>query len=77
MIRYLRGLYEAEGSHSIHLPTYTYKAHFSNRNVSILKNVFCLVSRLGFHPQRSKDAIQLSKKKEVLEFIKLINFRNY
>ncbi|MFZ2522221.1 MAG: hypothetical protein WAX44_04545 [Minisyncoccia bacterium] len=25
MIRYLRGLYEAEGSYSVHKPTYTYK----------------------------------------------------
>lgn len=77
VIRYLRGLYEAEGSHSIHLPTYTYKVHFSNRNESMLKNVFKLVSRLGFHPHESKYAIQLSRKDEVLRFIKLINFRKY
>jgi DNA-binding transcriptional regulator WhiA len=77
MIRYLRGLYEAEGSHSIHLPTYTYKFHFSNRNESMLDNVFILVSKLGFHPHRSKYAIQISKRDEVLKFVKLVHFRDY
>jgi len=77
VVRYLRGFYEAEGSHSIHLPTYTYKVQFSNRNVSMLRNVFRLVSLLGFHPHKSRDMIQLSKKNEVLEFINLIKFRKY
>jgi DNA-binding transcriptional regulator WhiA len=77
VIRYLRGLYEAEGSYSVHLPTYTHKVHFSNRNESMLKNVFKLVSKIGFHPHKSKYAIQLSKKDEVLRFIKLIKFRKY
>ncbi len=77
IIRYLRGLYEAEGSFSVHLPTYTYKMQFSNRNKSMLKNVFTLVSLLGFHPHKSKDMIQLSRKDEVLRFVKLIEFRKY
>ena len=77
IVRYLRGLYEAEGSHSIHLPTYTYKVQFSNRNISMLKNVFDLVRKIGFHPHKSKYMIQLSKKKEVLKFIDLIEFRKY
>ncbi len=77
VVRYLRGLYEAEGSHSIHLPTCTYKVQFSNRNVSMLENVYKLVSSLGFHPHKSKNMIQLSKKKEVFRFIKLIKFRKY
>lgn len=77
IVRYLRGLYEAEGSHSIHKATYTYKVQFSNRNVSMLENVFNLVSKLGFHPHKSKNMIQLSKKKEVFEFLKLIEFRKY
>ncbi len=77
MIRYLRGLYEAEGSHSVHLPTCTYKVQFSNRNVSMLENVFILVSRPGFHPHRSKYQIQLSRKEEVFKFLSLIKFRKY
>jgi len=77
IVRYLRGLYEAEGSHSVHKATYTYKVQFSNRNVSMLENVFKLVSILGFHPNKSKNMIQLSKKDEVFKFIKLIQFRKY
>ena len=77
IVRYLRGLYEAEGSHSIHLPTYTYKVQFANRNVSMLENVYKLVSTLGFHPHKSKNMIQLSKKDEVFKFLKLIEFRKY
>jgi hypothetical protein len=77
IVRYLRGLYEAEGSHSIHLPTYTHKVQFANRNVSMLKNVTRLVSSLGFHPHKGKDMVQLSKKSEVFEFMNLIEFRKY
>ena len=43
----------------------------------MLKNVFDLVSRIGFHPHKSKDMIQLSRKKEVFGFIRLIKFRKY
>jgi DNA-binding transcriptional regulator WhiA len=77
IVRYLRGLYEAEGSHSIHEATCTYKVQFSNKNISMLDNVFKLVSELGFHPHRSKCMIQLSKKKEVFDFLRLIEFRKY
>ncbi len=79
IIRYLRGLYEAEGSHCIHLPTSTYKLFFSNRNQSVLNNVFILLEKLGFHPHASKGhcSIQLSRKEEVLQAINLINFRKY
>ncbi len=77
IVRYLRGLYEAEGSHSVHKGTYTYKVQFSNTNTSMLENVFTLVSGLGFHPHRSKKMIQISKKNEVFEFMELINFRKY
>jgi hypothetical protein len=77
ILRYLRGLYEAEGSHSIHEATYTYKIQFSNANISMLDNVFKLVSKIGFNPHRSKNSIQLSRKREVFEFMKLIKFRKY
>lgn len=77
VIRYLRGLYEAEGSHSIHLPTSTYKVQFSNSNISMLENVFMLVYKLGFHPHKSKNMIQISRKEEVFKFMELIQFRKY
>ncbi|OHA26136.1 MAG: hypothetical protein A3C06_03925 [Candidatus Taylorbacteria bacterium RIFCSPHIGHO2_02_FULL_46_13] len=79
IVRYLRGLYEAEGSHSVHLPTSTYKLFFSNRNRSLLKNVFSLMQQLGFHPHQSESnyAIQISRKDEVLTALKMLKFRVY
>ena len=38
-IRFLRGLYEAEGSECHHEPTYTHKMLFSNQNDSLLRIV--------------------------------------
>jgi hypothetical protein len=77
MLRYLRGLYEAEGNFSIHKPTYTYKMFFSNNNQSIKKIVFELVKKLGFHPNMSGSKVQISRKKEVYDFMELISFRKY
>jgi len=75
--RYLRGLYEAEGSFCVHKPTYTYKFLFSNKNKSLLKNVYQALEILGFHPHKSKDKIQVSKKEEVYKIKDLIKFRQY
>jgi len=75
--RYLRGLYEAEGSFCIHKPTYTYKFLFANRNKSLLKNVYRALKILGFHPHKSKYKIQISKKEEVYKIKELIKFRQY
>ncbi|MCX6703151.1 MAG: hypothetical protein NTV02_00465 [Candidatus Zambryskibacteria bacterium] len=77
IVRYLRGLYEVEGSHSVHVPTCIYKVQFSNSNQSMLENVFTLVSRLGFHPHKSKNMIHLSRKAEVFKFLDVIEFRKY
>lgn len=77
IIRYLRGLYEAEGSLCIHKPTGTYKFLFSNLNTSMLDNVFLLLKKLGFHPHSDKRRVQISRKEEVYKFNDLIKFREY
>lgn len=77
IVRYLRGLYEAEGCSCVHLPTYTHKFLFSNKNNSMLKNVYNLMRKLGFHPHVSKYQIQISRKDEVCEAIEVIGFRKY
>ncbi|OHA78510.1 MAG: hypothetical protein A2V96_02715 [Candidatus Yonathbacteria bacterium RBG_16_43_6] len=77
MIRYLRGLYEAEGSFCVHEQTYTHKFLFANRNISMLNNVFELMKRLGFSPHKSKDQIQISKKDEVYRAMEVLSFRDY
>jgi DNA-binding transcriptional regulator WhiA len=77
IVRYLRGLYEAEGSFCVHKPTSTYKALFANKNRSMLDNVYELVSSLGFHPHWGKYQVQVSRKEEVYKFLELIEFRKY
>ena len=77
IVRYLRGLYEAEGCLCLHKPTYTHKFIFKNHNESMLKNVYRLVKRLGFHPHQSKYMIQVSKKDEVAKLSRLLEFRKY
>lgn len=77
IVRYLRGLYEAEGSFSVHKTTYTYKLIFSNTNIYMLNNVYTLLVKLGFSPHRSPKQIQLSKKLEVYKAMEVIGFRDY
>ncbi len=76
-VRYLRGLYEAEGSLSHHEPTYTHKLNFSNMNSSMLENVFTLMVSLGFHPSRDAKRVQISRKEEVRQAVELLQFRKY
>jgi hypothetical protein len=77
LIRYFRGLYEAEGSFCVHLPTYTYKFVFANRNESLLNNVYRGLRILGFNPHKDKYRVQISRKEEVYCCKDLINFRKY
>ena len=76
-IRYLRGLYEAEGSHSVHLPTSTHKFVFTNSNQSMLKNVIKLLKVLGFSPHADLKRVQLSRRAEVERALDLLEFRKY
>ncbi len=73
----LRGLYEAEGSFNIHEPTYTYKLIFTNRNDSLLNEVFKALKKLEFHPHQSKYKVQVSKKEEVFRLKEILSFRKY
>lgn len=77
LIRFLRGLYEAEGSFCVHKPTSTYKFLFSNRNPYLLNIVYRGLVKLGFSPHRSPDKIQLSKKEQVCRCKDLVQFRIY
>jgi hypothetical protein len=77
LISAIKGLFEAEGSFSIHKKTYTYNFGFSNVNVSLLDEVEKALKILGFHPERRTNAVRLRKKKETLEFQRTIGFREY
>lgn len=75
LIWYLKGLFEAEGSLSIHLPTCTYNFQFSNRNPKLLANVSRGLKKLGYHPEHHPVGTRLRKRNEVKSFEKLISFR--
>jgi len=77
LIRFLRGLYEAEGSFSVHKPTSTYKLQFANRNISLLRTVRDGLLKLGFHPHCDYKRVQLSRKAEVYACKDLLEFRRY
>ena len=76
-IRFLRGLYEAEGSISHHSATYTHKFIFSNMNQHLLKLVARLVRELGFTVSISANKTQVSRKDDVQKLSDLIQFRSY
>ncbi len=73
----IKGLFEAEGSFSIHLKTYTYNFSFSNTNVYLLNEVEKALIKFGYHPERRLKEVRLRKKQECLDFERFINFRRY
>ncbi|MBI2623870.1 hypothetical protein HYW67_00015 [Candidatus Parcubacteria bacterium] len=77
LIRCLRGLYEAEGFFSQHLPTYTYKFSFTNSNPRLLNDVFRGISTLGFAPHREARRITISKRAQAFACRTLLRFREY
>lgn len=77
LISILKGLFEAEGSASVHMPTYTYNLSFSNTNISLLDEVKKAIKVLGFHPERRIKAVRIRKRKEFFEFQRIIGFRKY
>ncbi|TXH05430.1 MAG: hypothetical protein E6R05_02055 [Candidatus Moraniibacteriota bacterium] len=74
-LSFVKGLFEAEGSVSVHLPTYTYNMSFANKNRSLLDIVENILLSLGLHPEKREVVVRLRRKNEVEYFRKLINFR--
>jgi len=77
ILRFLRGLFEAEGSLSIHKATYTYNFSFSNKNKSLLSAVEQELRLLGFFPEMRTTSVRLRRKQEVEKFKEMIRFREY
>lgn len=77
LISFIKGLYEAEASFSVHKKTYTYNLSFSNMNISILNFIESNIRNLGFHPERRINAVRIRRKVEVYKFMDLISFRRY
>jgi len=74
---FLRGLFEAEGYLSIHLPTCTYNFAFVNYNQHLLLIVKNLLIQLEFHPEVRHNAIRIRRRAEVIRLKELIHFRDY
>ena len=77
VIRFLRGLYEAEGSLCYHIQTSTHKLFFANKNQHLLKLVATLVENLGFKQNTYVNKVQVSRRAEVRELKDLLQFRSY
>lgn len=77
LISAVKGLFEAEGSFSIHLKTCTYNFAFCNFNTSLLLEVKKALILFGYHPEERKTAIRLRKRDEALSFEQLIKFRKF
>ena len=78
MVRYLRGLYEAEGNFAVHKASYTYKMFFVNCNKSLLKAVCDALRRIGFKSVHlEKIRVTISKKADVFKLKNLIQYRIY
>lgn len=76
-LRFLRGLYEAEGSECHHLPTSTHKLFFANTNPHLLKLVATLITDLGFTQNTHATKVQVSRQAEVQKLKDLLQFRSY
>lgn len=77
IIACLTGLYNAEGSLSIHLRTCTYNLQFSNMNTSLLEDVYKAIKMLKYNPHLRRTKVTLRKRTEVYDFAKLIRFEYY
>jgi hypothetical protein len=76
MIKCLKGLFETDGCFQKDDENYAQYIEFKNNAVRLRKNVFNILTQLGFHPQNGRNYIRLARKGEVFRFKKLINFRN-
>ena len=77
LINCLRGLYEAEASLSVHLPTCTYNFAFHNTSERLLRDVYMVLVKLGLHPEVRPVAIRIRRKDEVKYLCNLLSFRKY
>ncbi len=77
LVSCLIGLYNAEGSYSIHLPTCTYNLGFANNNQTLLKDVHQALKILKYTPHLRKNKVTLRRKNETESFAKLIKFKHY
>lgn len=77
IIKCLKGLFETDGCFQQDLSNYAQFIEFKNHCHQLIADVYYMLQRLSYHPQLGKNYVRLARKKEVSEFKKLIDFRNY
>ncbi len=73
----LLGLYNAEGSLSVYLPSRAYIMSFSNSNQTLLEDVFKALKMLKYNPNLRTNKVNLRRRKEILRFCQQIRFSYY
>ena len=73
----LKGLFETDGDWFIDKKYDTNVIKFTNHSISLLNDLYSVLINLGYHPQLRKSDVRLARRKEVYEFAKWIQFREY
>lgn len=73
----LIGLYNAEGSYSVHKPSDAHIFQFSNLNKFLLQDVHRALKMLKYNPNIRKIRVNLRRKAEIKRLLKQIKFQEY
>jgi intein/homing endonuclease len=76
MVNCLKGLFDTDGHFRISLDNYLHVIELKNHCQHILQDAYKMLKLLGYNPQFGKEYVRLACKKEVYDFVELINFRN-
>ena len=76
MINCLKGLFDTDGHFRKSLDNYLHVIELKNHCKQILQDTYKMLKLLGYNPQFGKKYVRLARKKEVYDFVELINFRN-
>ena len=77
LTRYLKGLFDTDGSCYGQPKNYTFVVDFTNRCAQLLTDVHLGLIQLGYHPQKHGDYVRLARKFEAKNFIQRIRFRKF
>lgn len=73
----LKGLFETDGTFCEDKENYTCVIEFKNSCKNLLQDVYEILKKMNYNPQLSRKYVRLARKKEVKEFRRIIDFRNY
>ena len=73
----LKGMFETDGNFNIDDKYKTCVVSFSNRCMTLLDDLYQVLKKLKYNPQRRKIDVRLAKRIEVMKFINWINYRKY